>query len=476
MNERIGIVWFRQDLRLHDNEALTEALKNCTSIIPVYIFDERVFRGKTRFGFPKTGKYRAKFIVESVRDLKSSLQKRGSDLVVRTGKPEEEIFKIARQCRSSWIFCNRERTREELDVQDALEHKLWSIGQEIRFSRGKMLYYTADLPFPITHTPDVFSYFRKEVERIVGIREPLPIPKEPFNEIPADLKIDNIPTIEDFGHELFESDERSVYPFVGGESEALKILKNYFYETQNPKSYRDSKNDFKLSNLSTKFSPWLAQGCLSPKVVYQELKNFEFRNGKNKSTLELFHDLMYRDFLRFMGKKHGDTIFTKGGIIQYPNANLREDWTLFHIWKDGRTGIPIIDANMRELNLTGYISSRGRQNVASFLVNDLHLSWQMGAEYFESKLIDYDPCSNWVNWNLVAGLAYNHKEDRHINVLALAKRLDPNGAYVRKWLPELQSLPKDRIHKLEDFSSEELKNLNFKIGADYPRAMISLER
>ena len=176
MDYRRAIVWFRQDLRLHDNEALLDALKSADEVIPVYVFDPRIFKGKTKYGFPKTGSFRAKFILESVIDLRASLQAIGSDLWVRIGKPEEVIFELARSVKSSWVFCNRERTQEEVLVQDALEKNLWTIGQEIWYSRGKMLLYTADLPFPVPHTPDVFTQFRKEVEKIVPVRDPLPAP------------------------------------------------------------------------------------------------------------------------------------------------------------------------------------------------------------------------------------------------------------------------------------------------------------
>ncbi|MDX1666661.1 MAG: deoxyribodipyrimidine photo-lyase, partial [Saprospiraceae bacterium] len=142
MYKNRAIVWFRQDLRLHDNEALTEALKQADEVIPIYVFDERLFNGETSYGFRKTGKYRAQFIIESVEDLRRSLRELKSDLIVRVGKPEEEIFELARQAKSRWVFCNRERTREEVEVQDALEKNLWTIGQEMRYSRGKMLYYT----------------------------------------------------------------------------------------------------------------------------------------------------------------------------------------------------------------------------------------------------------------------------------------------------------------------------------------------
>jgi deoxyribodipyrimidine photo-lyase len=168
-----GIIWFRQDLRLHDNEALRDASLAVEEIVPICVFDERLYNTTTKYGFKKTDVFRASFILEAVHDLRTNLRSRGSDLIVRFGKPEEILLELAGQLKSSYVFCNRERTQEELDVQDDLENNLWTIGQEVRYSRGKMLYYTADLPFPVTHTPDKFSAFRKEVEKIVSVRQPL---------------------------------------------------------------------------------------------------------------------------------------------------------------------------------------------------------------------------------------------------------------------------------------------------------------
>jgi len=111
------IIWFRQDLRLHDNEALYDALKAGEQVIPIYVFDERVFLSNTKFGFPKTGKFRAQFIIESVHDLRNNLRALGSDLIVRVGKTEDIIFEIAQKAKTSWVFCNRERTEEELNLE-----------------------------------------------------------------------------------------------------------------------------------------------------------------------------------------------------------------------------------------------------------------------------------------------------------------------------------------------------------------------
>jgi deoxyribodipyrimidine photo-lyase len=476
MKRKRVIVWFRQDLRLHDNEALTDALRSGEEVIPVYVFDERIFKGKSRFGFQKTDKYRTQFIIESVIDLKESLHQFGSDLIVRIGKPEEEIFKIARESQSSLTFCNRERTHEEVLVQDALEENLWSVGQEIIYSRGKMLYYTQDLPFPVTHCPDSFKNFRKEVERIVPIRQPLPIPSRRFNPLTVKIESGEIPTLEELGYEDFTQDLRAAMFFKGGETEGLKRLQYYFWESKKINSYRNDRNELSGEDYSSKFSAWLSQGCLSPKMIYHELKKFESEFGENKSTYSMYTALLRRDYFRLIGKKHGNNIFLKKGPKKQAISDWKNDHHLLNLWIEGRTGVPFVDANMREIMNTGYMSIRGRKSVARFLINDLQVNWQMGAEYFESMLIDYDPCSNWGNWNQIAGVGCDTHEPRSFNIIAKAKRYDPAGLFVKKWLPELADVPENKIHLPETMSAEEQSASHIKIGNTYPKSMISTSR
>jgi len=470
MKGKKGIVWFRQDLRLHDNEALHDALLHCDEILPVYVFDERVFNGKTKFGFPKTGIHRTNFILESIAELKQNLQSKGSDLIIRIGKPEEEIFKIARVEKTSWVFCNRERTEEEVKVQDDLEKKLWSVGQEVRFSRGKMLFYTADLPFPVTHTPDNFTHFRKEVEKFIPIRKTWDTELRPLPALNVRVEIGETPSLSDFGFKnKYVRNPKSAFPFKGGENAAISHLKNYFWEKELAKTYKESRNQMMGTDFSTKFSPWLAHGCISPKKIYWELKKYEEEKGANESTYWIFFELMWRDFFRLMGKKHENNIFKKGGPKQ-ANLDFSEDKKRFRIWAEGRTGIPFIDANMIELNETGFMSNRGRQNVASFLCHDLNLNWQLGAEYFESQLIDYDPCSNYGNWNYIAGIGSDPRENRKFNVLSQAIRYDENGQFVKHWIPVLNEIPSDLVHKPWLLSSEQQKAFQLTIGKDYPAA------
>jgi deoxyribodipyrimidine photo-lyase len=454
--KRRAIVWFRQDLRLHDNVALLEAIHSAIEVIPVYVFDERYFGVDTELGFPKTGPHRTKFLLESVADLRKNLRRINGQLIVRVGKTEDILFDIAEQAKSGWVFCNRERTPMEVTIQDDLEQRLWSIGQEVRFSRGKMLYHTADLPFPIQHVPDSFSQFRKETERYVGVREPMEAPSNSLAQLTVDIDPGEMPSMADFGFEGYHTDRSGNPLFEGGETAGLNRLHTYFNHPDAVDSYRESRSDLSGDLYSTKFSAWLAQGCLSPKTIYQELKKYEERYRDSKSTQELVYNLLLRDHHRFMAKKYGEHFFEEGGVQGSYQNDWSDDYHTFHKWVNGETGVPLVDAAMMELYQTGYLSNRARQNVASYLINDLHVNWQLGASYFESILIDYDVTSNWGNWSQMAGVGSEVRDDRYLNIEAQAFRYDPHGEYVKKWLPQFKDMPGEKIHQIHRLSPEEV--------------------
>ncbi|TNE59285.1 MAG: DASH family cryptochrome [Bacteroidetes bacterium] len=470
--KRRAIIWFRQDLRLHDNEALVTGMRMADEIVPVFIFDERVFLGKTRFGFPKTGKFRARFILESVENLRQNLRDIGSELIVRTGKPEHILSELAQQIKASWVLCNRERTQEESAVQDALEQKLWGIGVELLYTRGKMLFHTQDLPVPVQHTPDTFTQFRKENENITPVRPPFPSPTA-LPPLPAGLDAGALPELKDFGHAPFESDPRIALPFKGGETEGLMRLRHYLWESNAIATYKETRNGMIGSDYSSKFSPWLSAGCLSPKFIYYEIRRYERERVSNESTYWMIFELLWRDFFRLMGKKYGNRIFLRSGPQKKNLRHLKNNLEQFRVWAEGRTGVPFIDANMRELNATGWMSNRGRQNTASFLIKDLKVNWQIGAEYFESLLLDYDPTSNWGNWNYVAGIGSDAREDRYFNILTQARNYDPQGDYVRLWCPELKHVPPEKVHRPDLLSSIEKRELKMD---GYPKSVVRIEK
>lgn len=231
--------------------------------------------------------------------------------------------------------------------------------------------------------------------------------------------------------------------FVGGESAALGRVHEYFWKKDLVKIYKHTRNGMLGPDYSTKFSPWLASGSLSPRFIYEEVKWYEKEREANDSTYWVLFELIWRDYFRFLSAKCGNSLFHLGGPRKVEHRWSQEK-TLFESWRDGHTGYPLIDANMKELSTTGFMSNRGRQIVCSFLVRDMGIDWRMGAEWFETCLLDYDPCSNYGNWTYGAGVGNDPREDRYFSIPKQAQNYDPDGEYVAYWLPQLRSLPKDK--------------------------------
>jgi deoxyribodipyrimidine photo-lyase len=214
-------------------------------------------------------------------------------------------------------------------------------------------------------------------------------------------------------------------------------------------------------------------GCLSPRYIYEQVQKYEQQRIKNDSTYWLIFELLWRDYFRFICAKHGNKIFYLSGL-QGVDIPWEEDWEKFDLWRQGMTGFPLVDANMRELAATGFMSNRGRQNVASFLTKNLGINWQMGAEWFESLLIDYDVCSNYGNWNYTAGVGNDARGFRFFNIIKQSKDYDRLGEYVKHLLPELAKVAPDKIHEPWQLSPDQQKRFNVQIGVDYPQPVVDL--
>ncbi|TFV95740.1 DASH family cryptochrome [Algoriphagus kandeliae] len=474
MKQRRIIVWFRNDLRLQDNETLSKAIQMGEEVVPVYCFDPRHFE-KTELGFPKTGNFRGKFLLESVQDLRNNLQNLGGDLVILRGKPEEELVTFAERIQAGAIYFSQEVTAEECYVDKSLEKNAWAKGIATESFWQTTLYHIDDLPFPINQTPEVFTQFRKSVEKLSSIRETYPQPEKisfPEKEIIPQAGV--MPDLQTYGLEEPESEPRAVMVFEGGERAGLRQIHSYIWEKDLLKTYKETRNGLIGEDYSSKFSAWLALGCISPRTIYEEVKRYERERKKNQSTYWLVFELIWRDYFRFITKKHGNKVFHIGGI-----KNLKDSWrrdnAVFQRWCEGQTGVPFVDANMLELKNSGFMSNRGRQNVASFLVNDLGIDWTWGASYFESVLIDYDVCSNWGNWMYVGGVGNDPRENRYFNILRQGKNYDRNGDYVRLWIPELAALKGFDIHQPWDLSTIELQKAGIRIEGTYPQPLVDLQ-
>jgi deoxyribodipyrimidine photo-lyase len=425
-----SIVWFKTDLRLHDNEALVKAIEKSDEIIPVYCFDDDHFK-TTEFGFQKTGKFRTQFLLEAVSDLDTTLRKLGSGLLILRGKPELELYKVAKEFGVTKVFAKREVAYEEKQTEERVEKEVWKLNCTLESFSTSTLYHAQDLPFSIKDIPDVFTNFRKQIERESSIRD---IFQKPTSIKSPTLPSLILPTISELGLDRFKPERRAALEFIGGESEGYKRLNHYFFETQHIAEYKKTRNGMIGEAYSTKFSPWLALGCLSPREIYYELKKYESQFGANASTYWLVFELLWRDYFRFMMKKYRHKFFQHSGIKDSIEKSHLPNMMVFQKWMHGKTGNDFIDANMIELNQTGFMSNRGRQNVASYLCNDLKIDWRYGAAYFEQQLIDYDVCSNWGNWAYLAGVGNDPRGKRYFDIEKQSNEYDPQSFYRNLWL------------------------------------------
>ncbi|MDH4472564.1 MAG: DASH family cryptochrome [Fluviicola sp.] len=421
---KTAIMWFKTDLRLADNETFAQAIASSDQVIPVYVWDERLFE-KTPYGTLKTGIFRKRFLVESLIDLDKRLRSKGSGLMLLKGSPEIEIPKLAQAYHVQKVFAKREVAFEEKQTAPAVEKALWKVGCELEIYSTSTLFRADDLPFSIKQIPEVFTAFRTKVEKDSFVRELI-----------AEPEVVVSPTIPKVNWELPEimRDNRAVLLFEGGETAALSRLNDYLFVSKSVASYKQTRNELIGPDYSSKFSVWLAQGCLSPKTIYHEVRRFEELHGANDSTYWLIFELIWRDFFRFLFKKHNERFFYLKGIKSaYPNQIIHNE-QLLETWKKGETGNDFIDANMKELNATGFMSNRGRQLTASYFCYELQLDWRLGAAYFEEQLIDYDVSSNWGNWAYIAGVGNDPRGGRALDIEKQTQQYDKNATYRKLWL------------------------------------------
>jgi deoxyribodipyrimidine photo-lyase len=269
----------------------------------------------------------------------------------------------------------------------------------------------------------------------VDVRTPLEAPGA-LAACPLDAGA--LPTLASLGLTEPMADPRELFRFRGGERAGRERLQQWMWEADRLRTYKTTRNGLLLTDDSSKLSAWLAHGCLSPRLVYAEVRRYERERVRNADTDWLVFELLWRDYFRLVLEKWGGRLFAPGGLngLPYPWRRLDDEGARadFNQWTTGRTGFPLVDAAMRELAATGYTSNRARQNVASFLTRVLGIDWRLGASWFESLLVDYDVASNWGNWAYVAGVGNDARGFRFFNVLKQAREYDPRGDFATHWL------------------------------------------
>ncbi|KAG8747837.1 hypothetical protein FRC10_011283 [Ceratobasidium sp. 414] len=453
-------------------------------------------------GFWRTGRHRACFLAQSVFDVKRRLRALGSDLGVYFGRPENIVPALIRHLESKGdrvegVWLQREVASEEQTVERRLARALKDTKAMLHLDIGaRTLVHESDLPFKIPgQLPDIFAAFRKRVEDL-GDKMVRPVLDDPSkirwpefpnidwsdNDAPFALPpdVDEGQLIEQLLKPLVDrpvpgdSDPSSVFyeykgsafPLKGGETAARERLEYYMSGAKPPAiTYKDTRNEMLGVDCSTKFSPYLTFGCLSARQVAARCDQLEdqLRQGgklddaARKNIYWIKFELLWRDYMFFVNSKYGNDIFKLQGLLGSAapsDAQAGSRWTPWddrndklQAWFEGHTGVPFIDACMRELTLTGQVGSL-LSDIAANPDAQIHVQPRKTKRgivldqgfFFESFLLDYDPSSNYGNWAYVAGVGNDPRENRKFNVIKQAKDYDPEGEYVVHWVPEVAGL------------------------------------
>ena len=421
----LSLFIFRRDLRLHDNTALIEALENSREVIASFILDPRQLNRNPFFSLRA-----AQFMVESLRELELELKARGGKLYFFNGIAEKVVSELITSKRIDSVFINRDytpfsRKRDEKIVElchrrkiacRILKDTLLTEPEEIATSSGKP--YTVFSPF-----------FRKASG--MGVRKATSNPNS--NYYTQSITLESPDT-----YRLLLNSKIENIAVHGGRSNALRVLKRL----GNYRNYEREK-DLPARNGTTGLSAHIKFGTVSIREVYHAIK--KKLGGKHP----LLRQLYWRDFFTHIAF-HYPHVFGHAFHKEYDRVEWKQNDEGFKAWCQGRTGFPMVDAGMRQLNVTGFMHNRVRMIAASFLTKDLHVDWRRGEKYFARNLIDYDPSVNNGNWQWCASTGSDAQPwFRIFNPWIQQRRFDPDCKYVKRWIPEIAHLTPRSIHDLE---------------------------
>ncbi|MDD2810204.1 DASH family cryptochrome [Rhodoferax sp.] len=430
------IYWFRNDLRLHDNPALTQACAQASAVLPVYCLGSAsaTHNGEPRWGVMQPSVHRQRVLLDSLQDLDAQLRRLGSALTVLYGAPGEMLPKLAQALNVRTVHCEHIAATHERSEVDGLQQAGLNVASHWQSS----LFEPAALPFKVPDLPPVYTQFCQALNHAhTPVAAPLPAPAQlpPLPRTAHGYACVNLAQalakLGDITPEPRSSVPYWLGDFAGGERAALGHLARYFASNL-PPSYKATRNGLTGTDFSSKVSLWLASGALSVRRLHQSMVDFEHTHGANEGTEWLQKELLWRDYFRFLHLQHGDTLFRYRGLRDKVPP-VHHDPAQFTRWCLGRTGEPLVDAAMHELLATGYLSNRLRQVAASYLIHELGGDWRAGAAWFEAQLFDYDVYNNQGNWLYIAGMGCDPRGGRRFNVAKQAQDHDPDQRYQKLW-------------------------------------------
>jgi deoxyribodipyrimidine photo-lyase len=452
-----GLVWFRRDLRLRDHPALRAALREHDQVVPFFCFDDRLLHGRHASG-PRT-----RFLLECLAELDAGLRQRGSGLVIRRGPPEREVAALALETGASAVHHSADVTPFAGKRDDRAAASLGGLGVELRGHPGlcavdDVMAVTTKEGRPYT----VFTPFWRNwagTERREVHRAPRGLPA-----LPGGLRTGTLPSVDSLGLR-----ERVATPMPGGEAAGRKRLDAF--STRALGGYREEGNMLGRDG-SSRLSAYLHFGCVSPRQVEERLPR---ASGNEPTGPGAFHrQIAWRDFYH-----HVLGHFPANARLEFQERYRgtlawRTDERGFEAWCDGETGFPLVDAGMRQLRQEGWMHNRARLVAASFLTKDLGIDWRRGERWFMRWLLDGDEANNNGNWQWIASVGVDAQPAyRHMyNPARHQERFDPDGAYVRRYVPELERVPARYLAEPWTMPEDVQREAGCRLGTDYPEPIV----
>ncbi|MFF6910171.1 cryptochrome/photolyase family protein [Streptomyces sp. NPDC012389] len=434
----VAVVLFTSDLRLHDNPVLRSALRDADRVVPLFVRDDAVHRA----GFDAPN--RLAFLADCLADLDAGLRKRGGRLIVRTGAVAEEVRRLVEETGAGAVHMAAGVSGYAARREEQLRTALADTGCDLRIHDAVV---TALAPGRVVPTgKDHFAVFTPYFRRweAAGVRGTLTAPRTvrlPDGELPSDPL-------------LTRADIKNTSPGLaeGGEQMARKLVTSWLNGDMD--DYADGHDDL-AGDATSRLSPHLHFGTVSAAELATRAQEKGGPGGE-----AFVRQLAWRDFHHQVLAARHDASWSD---YRPRHDNWRSDEDEITAWKTGRTGYPVVDAAMRQLAHEGWMHNRGRLLAASFLTKTLYVDWRVGARHFLELLVDGDIANNQLNWQWVAGTGTDTRPNRVLNPVTQAKRYDPHGDYVRRWVPELAEVKGSAVH--EPWKAE---------GVDYPAPVVDL--
>jgi deoxyribodipyrimidine photo-lyase len=434
-----AIVVFTRDLRLHDHPALAAALRRAEQIVPAFVFDDAILAG--RFNRPN----RTSFLVESLADLDASLRARGAGLLTRRGDWVEQVVTLAQTFAAETVHVSRDVSAFAQDREERLGQRLRADGRELVLASGVTVVPPGALaPANGDHFKVFTPYYRR------WLAAPLrPLEKAPTRvAVPDGLSFGRLPAVADL-----VAGPASPGRASGGETRGRAALNAW---SRSGLAAYDDRHDDLPADGTSRISAALHFGCMSPLEIVTKLRARE-------GAAPFVRQLCWRDFFHQVLAAR-----PRAAWADYRDGGFTwaDDDTAFAAWAEGRTGYPVVDAAMRQLRAEGFVHNRARMIAASFLTKDLALDWRRGARHFLDWLVDGDIASNNLNWQWVAGTGTDANPHRIFNPTVQGRRFDPEGVYVRRYVPELAAVEGGSVHEPWKLAAAE------RTGLDYPDPIV----